>query len=60
MKMFVTLPLGIVLGLILVFTHRSMKTKGIAPKIGIGIIAGFGICILLNAVLEVIGIERVF
>ena len=60
MKMVVTFPLGMVLGLILAFTHRSIKTKGIAAKMGIGILAGFGICILLNAVLEVMDFGGVF
>ena len=51
----VTLPLGLILGLVLTFTHRSMKTKSTAAKIGIGLLAGFGISVLLNALIEVLG-----
>lgn len=50
-----TLPLGMILGFALVFTHRSMKARGIGAKIGLGFVAGFGIFILLNAVIEVMG-----
>ena len=53
--MAVTLPLGLFLGFILVFTHRSMKARGLGARIGIGLVAGFGICILLNAIIEVLG-----
>ena len=58
--MVVTLPLGLILGFILVFTHRSMKARGLAAKIGIGLLAGFGICIPLNAVIEDLGYAGVF
>ena len=52
--MAVTFPLGLILGFILVFKHRSTKANGVPAKIGIGIVAGFGICILLNALIEVL------
>ena len=50
----VTLPLGLILGFVLAFTHRSMKPRGLAAKMGIGLLAGFGIYILLNAIVEVL------
>ena len=52
--MAVTFPLGLILGFMLVFKHRSMKAKGVPAKIGIGLVAGFGICILLNAFIEIL------
>jgi hypothetical protein len=48
------------LGFILVFTHRSTKPKGLVAKIGVGLLAGFGICILLNAIIEVLDYGGVF
>lgn len=50
-----TLPLGTLLGFMLVFTHRSTKARGIGAKIGLGLVARFGLCILLNAVIEILG-----
>jgi hypothetical protein len=50
-----TLPVGMALGLTLAFSHRSMKTKGVGAKIAIGLLAGLGICVLLNAVWEGLG-----
>ena len=59
-SMAVTLPRGLILGFILDFTHPSIKARGLAAKMGIGILAGFGICILWNAVIEVLGYTGVF
>ena len=58
--MVVTLPLGLILGFILAFTHRSMKASGLAAKMGIGLLAGFGVCILLNAIIEFLDLGGVF
>ena len=52
----VTLPIGIALGLVLTFTHRSVRGRGVGAKIGLGVVAGFGVSILLNAVWEVVGL----
>lgn len=50
-----TLPLGIVLGLVLAFTHKSIKPRGIPAKIGIGFVAGLGICVVINSIIEMAG-----
>ncbi|MGE3820244.1 MAG: hypothetical protein AB7I30_12560 [Isosphaeraceae bacterium] len=53
------LPLGLILGLVLAFTHKSMKSKTTVAKIAIGVVAGFGIFIVLNAVFELLGFAGV-
>ena len=58
--MVLTLPLGLIFGVILAFTHRSMKARGFAAKMGIGLLAGFGMCILLNAIIEILNLVGVF
>ncbi|GIW81216.1 MAG: hypothetical protein KatS3mg105_3023 [Gemmatales bacterium] len=42
-------------GFLVVFLHRSTKSKGFGVKLLLGCAAGFGIFILLNAVVEVVG-----
>ena len=54
----VTLPLGLVLGLMLSFNHKSMKTKGVFAKIFIGLFAGLGISVFLNGLCEIIGVAN--
>ena len=54
----VTLPLGLVLGLMLSFDHKSMKTKGVFAKIFIGLFAGLGIFVFLNGLCEIIGVAN--
>jgi hypothetical protein len=51
-----TFPLGITIGLILVFTHSSFKSKGLGAKIAIAFLAGFGVFILLNAAVELLAL----
>jgi len=38
----------------------TVKASGLATKIGIGLLAGFGVCILLNAIIEVLDLGGVF
>lgn len=51
----VSAPLGFVVGFVIVFLHPSTKSKGFFSKIGIGFIAGFGACVMIDGVIEVLG-----
>jgi hypothetical protein len=37
-----------------------MKTRGLTARVGIGLLAGFGMCILLNAIIEILDYVGVF
>lgn len=47
-----TVPVGLIAGVALAFTHRSLKGKGVAIRIGIGLVAGLGIATVLNAAID--------
>ncbi|MHC4406620.1 MAG: hypothetical protein ACYTG0_43910 [Planctomycetota bacterium] len=49
-----TLPLGVALVMLLVFFHPSTKAKGVPAKVAIGLAVGFGLCMLLTALIEVL------
>lgn len=54
----VTELIGLVFGLLLVFNHSSMKSKGIFVKILVALFAGLGIAVLLNMLCEITGIAN--
>ena len=48
------LILGIPAGFVLVFKHKTTRDKSLAAKLGIGLLAGLGACIGINAAVEII------
>ena len=51
---------GLLLGVLLVFRHRSTKDKSMGAKVGLGLLAGIGIGVLLNAGREVAEMAGLF
>ena len=52
------LAIGIPAGMLLVFTHRMTRTKSLGSKLAIGLLAGLGVGVLINAILDAAGLTR--